>query len=263
MKIGGETCKKIIKMINNLILLRHGESIWNFENRFTGWTDVDLSKNGEEEAKKAGKLLKENGLNIDLAYTSFLKRSILTYKLCLNELRGGEIDMISDWRLNERHYGRLQGLNKLETSMKYGKEQVHIWRRSYNISPPKLTKNDKRHPKYDKLYKDIDPRNLPSGESLKDTLSRVKPLWINDILPLIKKGKNLIIVAHGNSLRAIVKMLKNINNNEIVKLNIPTGVPQVFEFSSEFEIVNNYYLGNEEEILRKTDLSANQAPSKS
>tara|TARA_B100000575_G_scaffold27000_1_gene18249 strand:+ start:60067 stop:60819 length:753 start_codon:yes stop_codon:yes gene_type:complete len=250
-------------MTNNLILLRHGESIWNFENKFTGWTDVDLSKNGEEEAKKAGMLLKENDLKIDLAYTSFLKRSILTYKLCSNELNGKNIDVISDWRLNERHYGRLQGLNKLETSIKYGEEQVHIWRRSYNISPPKLTKNDKRHPKYDKLYKDIDPRNLPSGESLKDTLFRVKPLWINDILPLIKKGRNLIIVAHGNSLRAIVKILKNIDDDEIIKLNIPTGIPQVFEFSSKFEIVKNYYLGSEEKISRKTDFATNQASSKS
>jgi len=230
-------------MANNLILLRHGESIWNFENRFTGWTDVGLSKNGEEEAKKAGVLLRENDLNIDLAYTSFLKRSILTYKLCSNELRKN-IDVISDWRLNERHYGSLQGLNKLETSLKYGKDQVHIWRRSYNISPPKLSESDKRHPKYDKLYKDIDPKNLPSGESLKDTLNRVQPLWLNNILPLVRKGGNIMIVAHGNSLRAIVKILKNISNNDIVKLNIPTGVPYVFELSDEFEILYDYYLGD-------------------
>lgn len=240
-----------------LILLRHGESEWNHANKFTGWTDVDLTKKGENEAKKAGILLRENHVNIDTAYTSFLSRAVKTNKICLKQLKNKNIDIIADWRLNERHYGDLQGLNKSETSIKFGEKQVHKWRRSFSMSPPKLSENDERHPKFDKLYKNINPKYLPSGESLKDTLIRVKPLWFSNILPKMKKGKNLIIVAHGNSLRAIVKIIKNINDNDIVSLNIPTGAPYVFEFSNEFEILKDYYLGDDVEISRKNNLVSN------
>ncbi len=247
---------------NRLILLRHGESEWNLQNKFTGWTDVGLSEKGKKEAEKAGQLLTENKLTLDLVYVSYLKRAINTNKICLNILKNENPKIIKDWRLNERHYGDLQGLNKSETSIKFGEEQVHIWRRSYDISPPKLSKSDERHPRHDKLYRDINPKELPSGESLKDTLNRVKPLWLNDIMPSIKEGKNLIIVAHGNSLRAIMKIIKNISDNEIVKLNIPTGAPYVFEFSNELKVLRDYYLGDKKEVSKKANLVANQASSK-
>lgn len=235
-------------MFFKLILLRHGESIWNRENKFTGWTDVGLTEKGKVEAKKAGILLRKNNLKIDVVFTSLLSRAVDTNKICMKQIKNGNVDLIADWRLNERHYGDLQGLNKFDTSIKFGEKQVHAWRRSYDISPPKLSEDDNRHPKFDKLYKNIDPKNLPSGESLKDTLSRVEPLWLNNILPLMKKGKKLIIVAHGNSLRAIVKIIKKISDNEIVKLNIPTGIPYVFEFSSEIKVLKDYYLGNKKEV---------------
>ena len=199
-------------MTNTLILLRHGQSKWNLENKFTGWTDVGLSKDGRKEAKKAGDLLSSKGFKIDLVYTSYLKRAVITNEICLNQLKSNNIRVIKDWRLNERHYGDLQGLNKSDTSKIFGEDKVFKWRRSYDISPPKLSEDDKRHPKYDDLYKNINPKYLPSGESLKDTLKRVKPFWQSNIFPLVQDGKNLMIVAHGNSLRAIVKMLKNISN---------------------------------------------------
>tara|TARA_Y100000741_G_scaffold273344_1_gene213443 strand:- start:2066 stop:2821 length:756 start_codon:yes stop_codon:yes gene_type:complete len=242
-----------------LILLRHGESKWNLENRFTGWTDVDLTENGEKEAKRAGVLILDNKLKIDIVYVSYLKRAIRTSKICLKQLKIRNLALNMDWRLNERHYGNLQGLNKTETSKKYGEDQVRIWRRSYDTPPPEMNQNDKRHPKYDPLYKNVDPKSLPNSESLKDTLNRVKPLWLRKIFPQIKDGKSIMIVAHGNSLRAIVKMLKNMSNNDIIKLNIPTGMPYIFEFSNEFDILNDYYLGDEDEISKKTNLIANQA----
>ena len=229
-------------MTNTLILLRHGQSKWNLENKFTGWTDVGLSKDGRKEAKKAGDLLSSKGFKIDLVYTSYLKRAVITNEICLNQLKSNNIRVIKDWRLNERHYGDLQGLNKSDTSKIFGEDKVFKWRRSYDISPPKLSEDDKRHPKYDDLYKNINPKYLPSGESLKDTLKRVKPFWQSNIFPLVQDGKNLMIVAHGNSLRAIVKMLKNISNEKILKLNIPTGIPYIFEFSNKFELLKDYYL---------------------
>ncbi len=244
-----------------IILLRHGQSAWNLENKFTGWTDVELTKNGENEAQKAGELLLRDSFKIDTVYTSYLKRAINTSKICLKALKQSNLKVIKNWRLNERHYGALQGLNKSQVAKKHGDDQLLIWRRSYDTPPPKMDTNDRRHPRHDVLYKGIDPLALPSSESLKDTLDRVKPLWINDILPKISNGKNLMIVAHGNSLRAIVKMLKNYSNQEILKLNIPTGVPYILKFSNEFKVLRDYYLGDEEEVLRKTNLVANQASS--
>ncbi len=244
-----------------LVLLRHGESKWNLENRFTGWTDVELTKNGKIEAKNAGILLANNNIDIDTVFTSFLKRAIHTNDLCIKQLKNKNIAVYNDWRLNERHYGNLQGLNKSEVSKKFGEKQVKIWRRSYDVSPPKMKENDKRHPKYDELYKAINLNELPNGESLKDTLDRVKPFWIDKILPLVKKGKKLMIVAHGNSLRAIVKMLKKISDEEIINLNIPTGVPYIFNMSKDFNTIKDFYLGNLDEISKKKKEVANQASS--
>jgi len=249
-------------MNNKLVLLRHGESIWNLENRFTGWTDVGLTKNGEYEAKKAGVLLSENNIEFDLVYVSFLKRAINTLKICLKHLKTINNEVIYHWRLNERHYGNLQGLNKSQTARKYGEEQVMKWRRSYDIPPPLMDYDDKRHPKHDILYKDIDPKKLPSSESLKDTLERVKPLWVNQIIPNIKKGRNIIIVAHGNSLRAIVKILKKISNKDIIHLNIPTGVPYIFDINYNMEVIKDYFLGNQDKIMKKIEDVAKQGVSK-
>jgi len=250
--------------IKKLVLLRHGQSQWNLENRFTGWTDVDLTIKGENEAKNAGILLNKNNIKIDLGYVSNLKRAIKTHKICLNQQKGGNLDTIYSWRLNERHYGSLQGLNKTQTAQKYGDKQVLIWRRSYDIPPPSMSPEDKRHPKNDVLYKDIDPQKLPSSESLKDTLERVMPLWKNQIISQIKSGNNnnIIIVAHGNSLRAIVKILKKVNKKDIVNLNIPTGVPYIFDLNNKLEVINDYFLGNQDEILKKIKDVSNQGLSK-
>jgi len=248
--------------INKLVLLRHGESQWNLENRFTGWTDVGLTKNGENEARNAGNLLAKSNIQIDLAYVSKLKRAIRTHKICVNQLKKSSLDTIYSWRLNERHYGSLQGLNKSQTAQKYGDEQVLLWRRSYDIPPPSMGCHDKRHPKNDVLYKHIDPQKLPSSESLKDTLERVMPLWKNQIISKIKSGNNIIIVAHGNSLRAIVKILKKINKKDIVNLNIPTGVPYIFDLNNKLEAINDYFLGNQDEILKKIKDVSNQGLSK-
>tara|TARA_Y100000741_G_scaffold365178_1_gene360058 strand:+ start:3356 stop:4096 length:741 start_codon:yes stop_codon:yes gene_type:complete len=242
-----------------LILLRHGESVWNLENRFTGWTNVDLTDNGKIEAKNAGKLISNGNIRIDYAYISFLKRAIKSYKICMREQINHKICIKKDWRLNERHYGNLQGLNKSETAKKYGSKQVKIWRRSYNIPPPELSEDDVRHPKFDKLYKNIDRSMLPKSESLKDTLERVKPLWQEEILPKLQSNKNILIVAHGNSLRAIVKILKNISNEDIVNVNIPTGMPYVFNFNSDIELISDNYLGNEDEVVEKTKIVEKQA----
>jgi len=240
-------------MSKKLILLRHGESLWNLENRFTGWTDVDLTKNGKNEARNAGELLSKKKIAIDLIYTSYLKRAIKTTKICLKQLKNTETEVYYHWRLNERHYGNLQGLNKLQTAKKYGDDQVLKWRRSFDTPPPPMNLDDKCHPTHDILYKNIDPQKLPSSESLKDTLERVKPLWINQIIPQIKKGQNIMIVAHGNSLRAIVKILKKISDNDIIKLNIPTGMPCIFDLDNHLNVVRDYYLGNKDEILKKID----------
>ena len=224
-------------------MLRHGQSQWNLENRFTGWTDVDLTDKGIKEAKNSGSLILSEGINIDLAFSSILKRAIRTCKICLKELKKNKIKYVKDWRLNERHYGALQGLNKAETAKKYGEDQVLIWRRSYDSPPPELDIYDERHPLNDKLYSKINSNLLPKSESLKDTLVRVNPFLEKNLLPKVGGGKNCLVVAHGNSLRAIIKILKNISDEDILKLNIPTGTPYVFKFDDKLEVVDDYYLG--------------------
>jgi 2,3-bisphosphoglycerate-dependent phosphoglycerate mutase len=227
-----------------LVLLRHGESTWNKENRFTGWTDVDLSERGREEAKAAGKLLKEGGYVFDVAFTSVLKRAIRTLGLALDELDLLWIPVTKSWRLNERHYGALQGLNKAETAAKHGDAQIKIWRRSYDIPPPPLTLDDERHPSRDPRYAGLDPKLLPLTESLKDTVDRFLPYWHESIAPAIRSGKRVIIAAHGNSLRALVKYLDNVPEADIVELNIPTGIPLVYELTDDLKPIRHYYLGD-------------------
>jgi len=245
-----------------LVLLRHGESKWNLENKFTGWTDVDLTLKGEVEAKEAGSLLSAENIDINMVFTSVLKRAINTMKICLNNLGNANIEIFYDWRLNERHYGALQGLNKLETAKKYGDEQVLIWRRSYDIRPPELDINDKRHPRFDKKYNSLKDDEIPSCECLKDTVLRFLPYWVNNISQHVKSGKTIMIVAHGNSLRALVKHLDNISNEDIVRLNIPTGIPLVYELDENLTPTKNYYLGDQERISAKIKSVANQGKSK-
>lgn len=245
-----------------IVLLRHGESEWNKENRFTGWTDVDLSEKGVAEAAAGGKLMKEAGLEFDLAYTSVLKRAIRTLSLALEQMDLLWIPVFKTWRLNERHYGALQGLNKAETAKKYGDEQVHIWRRSYDIQPPALTADDERFPGKDRRYADLTKDELPLTECLKDTVARFLPFWHETVAPAIKSGKRIIIAAHGNSLRALVKYLDNIPEEEIVELNIPTGVPLVYELDENLKPIKHYYLGDPEEAKRKAEAVANQGKAK-
>lgn len=227
-----------------LVLLRHGESVWNKENRFTGWTDVDLSDNGRAEALNAGRLMKAEGLSFDLAYTSLLKRAIRTCCIALDELDLLWIPVARSWRLNERHYGALQGLNKAETAAQHGDAQVKIWRRSYDIPPPALTPDDPRHPRRDPRYARLSPAELPLTESLKDTVARFLPYWNESIAPSIREGHRVLIAAHGNSLRALVKYLDKISDEEIVEVNIPTGVPLVYELDAKLEAVSRRYLGD-------------------
>ncbi len=245
-----------------IVLLRHGESAWNKENRFTGWTDVDLTSKGEEEARNAGILMKEAGFQFDVAYTSVLKRAIRTLWLALEKMDLCWVPIINSWRLNERHYGALQGLNKSETAKKYGDEQVHIWRRSYDTQPPKLTTDDERFPGHDRRYKDLTAEELPLTECLKDTVARFLPYWFDTIVPAVKSGKKVLVVAHGNSIRALVKYLDNVSDQEIVDLNIPTGVPLVYELDDELKPIKSYYLGDPEEAKRKAEAVANQAKQK-
>ena len=219
-----------------LVMIRHGQSQWNLENRFTGWKDVDLSEQGVQEAKKAGEDLKKDGFVFDIAYTSYQKRAIKTLNIVLEEIDELYIPVVKSWRLNERHYGALQGLNKAETAKKYGDEQVHIWRRSFDVPPPALEDDDERNVKFDAKYKDLDPKDMPKGESLKDTINRVMPFWESDISKSIKDGKNVIIAAHGNSLRALIKYLLEIDNEKILDLNLPTGVPLIFEIDENLKI---------------------------
>ena len=221
-----------------LVVVRHGQSVWNLENKFTGWTDVDLSDQGINEAKEAGKVLKENGFSFDIAYTSVLKRANHTLDLILEELNEKDIPIYKSWRLNERHYGALQGLNKAETAEKYGDEQVHIWRRSYDVQPPSLTDDDERYLEMKDMYDEY----IPHTECLKDTIERVIPYWESTILPSLKENKKVIIVAHGNSLRGLIKYLDNISDDEIVALEIPTGNPLVYELDDEFRPIKHYYL---------------------
>ena len=250
-----------------LVLLRHGESKWNLENKFTGWKDVELTEKGEKEAKNAGELIKNEKFNVDLVYTSLLKRAVNTMKICLDNMDECDPEIFHDWRLNERHYGALQGLDKAETAKKYGDEQVLIWRRSYDIRPPELDQNDERHPKFDKKYKDLDSEVLPSSECLKDTVERFLPYWEETISPNVKNGKNVLIVAHGNSLRALVKHLDNISDDEILSLNIPTGTPLVYELDEDMNVIPNdagmaplrgKYLGDQEAIKARIEGVKNQ-----
>jgi 2,3-bisphosphoglycerate-dependent phosphoglycerate mutase len=230
--------------MHKLVLLRHGESVWNRENRFTGWTDVDLSERGRQEAQEAGRLLKEGGFLFDTAFTSVLKRAIRTLWYSLDALDLMWIPVEKDWRLNERHYGALQGLNKAETAQKHGDDQVKIWRRSYDIPPPPLTPDDERHPSRDPRYASLDPKELPLTESLKDTVARFLPYWHQAIAPTIAAGRRVIIAAHGNSLRALVKYLDDVSEADILELNIPTGIPLVYELDDSLRPLRHYYLGD-------------------
>ncbi|MFN8458704.1 MAG: 2,3-diphosphoglycerate-dependent phosphoglycerate mutase [Anaerolineae bacterium] len=248
--------------MHKLVLLRHGESTWNKENRFTGWTDVDLSERGYAEAKKAGELLKAEGYTFDLAYTSVLKRAIRTLWITLDELDLMWIPVVRSWRLNERHYGALQGLNKAEMATKFGDDQVLIWRRSYDVPPPVLEKSDPRYPGHDPRYKSLTEAELPLTECLKDTVDRVLPFWHSTIVPSIQAGQRVILAAHGNSLRALVKYLDNIPDAEIVGLNIPTGIPLVYELDDQMKPIRSYYLGDPEEIAKAAQAVANQGKAK-
>jgi len=245
-----------------LVLIRHGESEWNKSNLFTGWTDVDLTEKGRMEARNAGELLKKDGYTFDVAYTSVLKRAIRTLWMVLDEMDLMWIPVIRDWRLNERHYGALQGLNKAETAAKYGEDQVKIWRRSYNIQPPALDPADARFPGHDPRYANLKPDELPKSECLEDTVARFLPAWHDVVAPKILEGKKVVIVAHGNSLRALIKYLDNVSEDEIIALNVPTGVPLVYELNSDLKPINHYYLGDQEAIQKAMDAVANQGKAK-
>lgn len=245
-------------MSMKLVLVRHGESEWNKLNLFTGWTDVDLSEKGHEEAKNAGKLLKEEGYDFDICYTSRLKRAIHTLNHILDEMDRNWLPVVKTWRLNERHYGALQGLNKSDTAAKYGEEQVKIWRRSFDVKPPLLEKDDDRNPANQEMYRDVDPKDLPLSESLETTIERVVPFFEGTIKPEMQAGKRVIIAAHGNSLRALVKYFENIDKDAIVGVNIPTGVPLVYEFDDNFNVLKKYYLGDQAAIQAKMQAVANQ-----
>ena len=244
--------------MKKIVLLRHGESIFNKENRFTGWTDVDLSAKGLEEAKNCGRLLLKEHFVFDVAFTSVLKRAIRTLWITLDEMDQMWIPINHSWRLNERHYGSLQGLNKAETAAKYGEEQILIWRRSYDIQPPALTPDDKRYPGLDPRYKNLIKQEVPFTECLKDTVNRFLPYWKESIVPLIQSGQRVIIVAHGNSLRALVKYLDNMSDQDVLKLNIPTGIPLIYELDDNLKPIQNYYLGDQAEIEKAKQATANQ-----
>lgn len=244
--------------MKTLVLLRHGESAWNKENRFTGWTDVDLSPKGAEEARAAGRLMLEGGYVFDIAYTSVLKRAIRTLWLALAEMDLMWIPEYKSWRLNERHYGALQGLDKLETVARHGEARVKIWRRGYDIRPPALPPEDPRAPRHDPRYKDLAPEELPLTECLKDTVDRVLPYWNETIAPTVRSGKRVLIASHGNSLRALVKYLDGVSDEEIVGLNIPTGIPLVYELNDDLTPIRHYYLGDRAEVERAAKAVADQ-----
>lgn len=245
-----------------VVLLRHGESVWNKENLFSGWTDIDLSDHGKEEVLQAGRVLKEHGFTFDIAFTSVLKRAIRSLWIVLDEMDLMWIPVLRDWRLNERHYGALQGLNKSETTKQYGEAQVNLWRRSYDVRPPALEEEDPRHPGHDKRYKPLLHEQLPATECLKDTVARFLPCWHENIAPLVQSGKSVVIVAHGNSLRALVKYLDNISDADIAAINIPTGIPLVYELDEELHPIRHYYLGDEAKIQEAIKAVANQASVK-
>lgn len=245
-----------------LVIVRHGESVWNQENRFTGWKDVDLSAKGVAEAEKAGKSLKEQGFSFDVAYTSCLTRAIRTLNLILENLGALWIPVIKNWRLNERHYGDLTGLDKSETAAKHGEDQVKIWRRSYDTPPPMMSKDNSEHPTHDPRYKNEDPKNLPSGESLKDTAARFIPYWNDVISKDVKAGKKVLIVAHGNSLRALIQHLENLTPDEIMEVNMPTGIPLMYELNDKLEVVNKTFIGDPETVKKAIESVANQGKKK-
>ncbi|MDR0953036.1 MAG: 2,3-diphosphoglycerate-dependent phosphoglycerate mutase [Elusimicrobiota bacterium] len=236
--------------MKRIVLLRHGQSAWNLENRFTGWTDVDLTPKGEEEAAAAAEHLKKEGFVFDIAYTSFLKRAVKTLNIVLDNLNQDWLPVEKTWRLNEKHYGILQGLNKAETAKKYGDEKVLLWRRSFDTAPDPLPEDDPRNPKFDIRYKNVPDDQLPRTESLKDTIERILPYWHKTIFPKLKEADNILVVAHGNSLRGVIKYLKNISDDGIVELNLPTGAPYVFEFDADFKLTKDYFLGDPEEIKK-------------
>ncbi len=251
-----------MRILRKLVLLRHGESEWNKENRFSGWTDVDLSNKGILEAQKAGKLLKENGFSFDIAFTSLLKRGIRTLWIVLDELDLMWIPVFKSFRLNERHYGALQGYYKSKMAAEMGEDQVLIWRRSYDIPPPPLKTSDPRYPGTDVRYKDLEPEDIPLSECLKDTVERFLPYWHENIAPTIKNGRNVLISAHGNSLRALVKYLDGVSEEEIVKLNIPTGIPLIYELDDDLKPINHYYLGDPEAVKQAIEAVENQGKAK-
>lgn len=246
-----------------LVVVRHGESEWNEKNLFTGWADVELSEKGVEEAKLGGRMLKEEGYDFDIVYTSYLKRAIHTMDNILNEMERTWLPIVKDWRLNERHYGALQGLDKAETAAKYGEEQVLIWRRSFDVKPPELDPTDERAPRNMEAYRNVEDKDiLPLHESLKETIERAVPYFEETIKPQMLDGKRVLIVAHGNSLRSLVKYFDNMTDDEIMKVNIPTGVPLVYEFDNDFNVVNKYYLGDQEALKAKMEAVANQGKAK-
>ena len=248
--------------MHRVVLLRHGQSTWNEENRFTGWTDVDLSAKGIAEAREAGRLMKDAGFEFDLAFTSVLRRAIKTLDLALDVMDQVWLPITKHWRLNERHYGGLQGLNKAETAAKHGEDQVKIWRRSYDIPPPPLEPNDPRHPSHDRRYASLKRSELPLTESLKDTVARFLPYWHDTIAPDIRAGKKVLIAAHGNSLRALVKYLDNVSDRDIIEVNIPTGIPLVYLLNEELKPLQKYYLGNQEAVQAKMVAVANQGKAR-
>jgi 2,3-bisphosphoglycerate-dependent phosphoglycerate mutase len=245
-----------------LVLLRHGESIWNKENRFTGWTDVALSEKGIEEAKEAGRILEKEGFVPEAAYTSYLSRAIKTLWLVLEEMNMMYVPVNKTWRLNEKHYGELQGLNKTETAKKFGDEQVLIWRRSFDIPPKPIAESDERNAKFDVRYKDLLNKEIPRTEALKDTVERIVPYWKVEMAPALKAKKNILVAAHGNSLRGIVMYLKNMSEKEIIEFNIPTGIPYVFEFDDELNLLKDYFIGDPEKIKALMEAVANQGKAK-
>ena len=248
--------------MKKLTVIRHGESAWNLENRFTGWTDVDLSEKGVSEAKEAGRLLKAEGYDFDICFTSYLKRAIHTLNLVLDGMDRAWLPVEKTWKLNERHYGALQGLNKSDTAAKYGEDQVKIWRRSFDIQPPALEASDERNPALQEQYRGVDKADLPLTESLKDTIARVVPYYESQILPRVLAGEKVLIAAHGNSLRALVKYFENISEEEIIGVNIPTGVPLVYEFDDDGKFLKKYYLGDADAIAAKMNAVAAQGKSK-